>query len=305
MEVKDIIQSAAFKSGIVSSFNPEELPGDVLDAGRSVLAEEILPSINCDRTIDITVTSRIYTPTNGRIILTPYTEVRPDFKIVGHVNYTAEQLVTDSIVTAFTELGYTEANWPVNDFGEPFTLAVWSSDTRLVMKTGLDEGEASIVRDVNIDFPPMRIDAIFENDSRIKYQYLYRDEFERAKPLTTIPGVYTTEEFESSIVILLQGSNAPKCIVMPVPLQIVNATEQYAGQLFAPPKFKRFLIDSTAVSLAIIYGMSTLPLMQQAAAASYNLLKKNKPQPLHEADVSQEICDKLRMNLTGRRFYAG
>ena len=67
MLVTDIVQSAAFKSGVISSFSRDDMPPDILDAGANILANEILPAINCDRTLDITVTSRVYTPENGRI----------------------------------------------------------------------------------------------------------------------------------------------------------------------------------------------------------------------------------------------
>lgn len=301
MEVLDLIQSAAFKSGVVPSFNPDGLPDDVLDAGHNVLAEEILPSLNCDRTIDVTVTSKIYTPVDGKIVLTPFEGNKQDFKILGYSKLVASELV-ENFVTELANFDITAETWPVNDFGEWLTLAIWSSDTKLVYASSLTN--ASVMNNVNIDFPPMRIDAVLENTSRVSYQYLYRDEFERSKPFVSVPGVYTVEEHENSIIILINGSPEAKCVVIPVPLQIVNRDASHPGTIIAPPKFKRYLIDSTAVALATIYGVSTLPIMKEAASVSYNLLKKNKTQPLHKANTSEEICDKLRYNVLGRRYYA-
>ena len=100
--------------------------------------------------------------------------------------------------------------------------------------------------------------------------------------------------------LLIKGTNIPKILILPVPLQIVNATHDFAGEIKAPEKFRRYLIDCLAVSLAIIYGVSSLPAMEKQQAVSYNLLKKNKPQPLHEANVSERVQDKLR---TDRRLY--
>jgi hypothetical protein len=200
-----------------------------------------------------------------------------------------------------TAWGYS-TDWPRNDFNVARTVAVWSLDMKLVYKP---EGTGpQIMADVNIDFPPMRVDAVMDENSRYTYDYLYRDEYERTFKFTSLPGVYTTEEYDDKIVILLNGSPVPKLVVLPVPLQIINRDFAHAGTIKAPEKFRRYLIDAAAVSLAITYGMSTLPIMEKAAATSYNLLKKNKPQPLHKANVAQEITDKLRPDMLGRRFYA-
>lgn len=320
MEVLDIVQSAAFKAGVVSSFNPDELPDDVQEAGRAVLVNEIIPTLNCDRTIDITVTSRVYTPTNGKIVLCPFKQPADNFEIIGYSSMPASKMeqidpsTTDYyIMTEVARLrptwvtggdgipyGYS-SEWPVDDFGEYCTAAIWSLDMKLVI---YKDGKPQITPDVNIDFPPMRVDAVMDESSRYTYDYLYRDEYERTFKFTSLPGVYTTEEYDDKLVILLNGGPDPKLVVLPVPLQIINRDHAHSGTIIAPEKFRRYLIDATAVSLAIIYGMSTLPLMEKAATVSYNLLKKNKPQPLHKANVAQEITNKLRPDVLGRRFYA-
>lgn len=321
MEVLDIVQSAAFKAGIISSFNPDELPEDVLSAGKNALITEILPSLNCDRTVDITVTSRTYIPKGGVIKLTPFKQPAENFIILGHTHYTSTQLLEGNGAQGRSIWGYAlqeiDANlvselahswnrgsdWPINDLNEYATLALWTSDMRLVYSDTVFV-YPTMHQTANIDFPPMRIDSVIEVPSRVKYDYVYRDEYERIVGNTAIPGIYTTEEYEDSIMILIKGSSAPKVIVLPVPLQVVDCDHERPGTIKAPEKFRRYLIDCTAVSLAIIYGVSTLPAMQQQAAVSYNLIKKNKPQPLHEANPALEICDKLRRNPLGRRFYA-
>jgi hypothetical protein len=303
MEVLDIIQFAAFKSGVVPSFNPDELPGDVLDAGVTVLQNEILPALNCDRTLDITVTSRIYKPVNNRIVLYPLSQPRDNFRIVGYSQYDDTQLPS-KMTQELQRFGIDTDNWPCDDLGNMITLALWSTNFHLHVKSG-QYIPSSILPNVNIDFPPMRVDSVLENSSRIEYSYVYRDEFERAKPSASLPGLYAVEEYEDKIIILINGSNQDKCVILPVPLQIVNSGYDNRGSIIAPPKFKAYLIDRTAVALATIYGMSTLPIMEKAAAASYNLLKKNKTQPLHEANVNELILDNLRTSPLGRRFYAG
>ena len=304
MEVLDIVRTAATKSGVVSSFNPDEFPDDVLDAGKAALSDEILPSLNCDRTLDITVTSRIYTPINNRIVLKPFRQPHNDFILLGYSAYTGAELLyipngkwRDEIQRLHN--GWADT-WPENDFGDPLTLAIWSSDMQLIYGTAIT---SNAVYDANIDFNPMRVSSVLENTSRMSYQYVYREEFEQSLRTQFVPGIYTTEEYEDTIIILTHGSPQPKCVILPVPLQIVNQSDQHAGTIHAPLKFKRYLIDCTAVALSIMYGVSSQATMQQQAAVSYNLLKKNKTQPLHAANVCEQINDKLHAG-RDRRYYA-
>lgn len=302
MEVLDIVQSAAFKSGVVSSFNPDDLPGDVLAAGQNALINEIIPSLNCDRTIDITMTSRLYRPTGDRIVLKPF-RPRDNHEIVGYTSKTAEQLKDPTnwgAAVLSLRPGWKDG-WPVNDLYEPRYACIWTSDGRLAIGNSLIE--CTIEPDVNIDFPPMRIDAVLDASTRIAYDYVYRAEFEQLFN-TTLPGVYTTEEYADGLIVLLKGTGDTKCLVIPVPLQVVNISHDHAGTIIAPEKFRRYLIDSTAVSMAIVYGMSTLQAMQQQQAVSYNLIKKNKPQPRHSQNTAEQIANTIRRDIRlGGRFY--
>lgn len=301
MEVLDIVQSAAFKAGIVPSFNVDDFPGDIHEAGRNALQNEILPSLNCDRMIDITVTSRIYVPKAGHIVLTPF-KPEPNFVVVGRYAQPATYIVDHMLSILENDFHIVTSPWPTDDLGNDIKFGIWSIDNRLVW-TSHDTIDM-MPENINIDFPPMRIDAVLEADSRIPYDYKYRDEYERVLGAPALPGIFTTEEYEDSIDILLKGSPAPKMIILPVPLQIINSDTMHSGTIVAPAKFRRYLIDCTAVALAIVYGVSTLPAMQQQASISYNLIKKNKPQPMHEANPALEIGNKLRRNVLGRRYYA-
>lgn len=299
MQVLELIQSAAFKSGIVSSFNPDEIPGDIVEAGRRILTEEILPTLNCDRMIDITVTAKTYQPVEGKIVLKPAPRME-NFRIVGYSKYSSDDKFEDfynEIKERTPEYLDDSGVWihPTDDFGAPTMLAEWMTDNKLmyVKYTNPHAMWQVVVPDVNIDFPPMRVDSVIDADSKIAYEYQYRDEFEQTFN-TMLPGIYTTEEYEDRLVVLLKGSSTAKRLIMPVPLQIINQQFDNAGEIIAPPKFKRYLIDALAVSLAIVYGVSTVDLMKQQAALSYNLLKKNKPQPMHEQNVNKCISDKLR-----------
>lgn len=319
MEVLELVQSAAFKAGIIPSFNPDELPGDILEAGKNALVNEILPGLNCDRTLDITVTSRTYAPVGGRIELRPFKQPNENFEILGYCDMTTQELITsDGVNTGYAKLMYAKHPdwitatpiphggvlyirndniWPTDDFGNFKTFAFWSTNTQLVQ--GDAPTSPTVTDGVNIDFPPMRVDAVIEEGSLIPYEYLYREEFERTFK-TGLPGVYTTEEYDDCIVVLINGSDRPKKLILPVPLQIINRAHDHAGTINAPEKFRRYLIDAIAVALAITYGVATVQQMQQQMAQSYQLLKKNKPQPLHKANVSEMICDKLRRDVYTR-----
>ena len=307
MEVLDIVQSAAFKAGIVPSFNPDEFPDDVYQAGKKVLTDEILPTINCDRTLDVTVTARTYTPQNGRIVLTPYDNSIENLDIIGYSQYTANELLTgiepsgitkwgravqllrpDWVVETASSITRRDSVWPVNAVGQFRRVAIWSSDLKFIY------GDAAYLPQIynqpTIDFTPMRVDSVIEYGSKLEYDYLYRREFEQV-----LDGqfVFTTEEHDNSIIVLIHGSMAPKKLVMPVPRQIIDIRNDHAGTINAPAKFKRFLIDATAVSLALIYGVNTADAMQAQANTAYELLKKNHPQPLHKPNVSDAISNTL------------
>lgn len=300
MEVLDIVQSAAFKCGLISSFNPDEIAGEYVQAGRKVLTDEILPSLNCDRTIDITVTARTYVPKNGRIVLMPFRQPNENLELIGYSELTYKQISDPMTRPALDEVYRLRPtwrdNWPVDDFDEPRIAAMWTSDLRLayVLRTNQGMPVVTVNENANIDFPPMRVDNVLEESSRIEYEYVYRDEFEKAMRCSSIPGLYTVEEYEDKLVVLINGSNAPKRLILPVPLQIIDRDHAHAGTIIAPEKFKRYLIDSVAVSMAIIYGLSTIEEMKAERSTSYNLLKKNKTQRMHEANVSQEIANRLR-----------
>lgn len=303
MEVLELVQSAAFKAGIIPSFNPDELPEDVLNAGKNALVNEILPGLNCDRTLDITNTCRVYAPVGGRIELRPYKPIA-NSKLVGYSKYTLAELEADDGLLVFREARrldpmFNVEGWPTDDFGNPIAAMMWSSDIRMIGCYADDNSDMIVTNTANIDFPPMRVDAVIEDGSLIPYEYLYREEFERTFR-TGLPGVYTTEEYDDRIVVLINGSDRPKKLILPVPLQIINRSHDSAGTINAPEKFRRYLIDAIAVALAITYGVATVQQMQQQMAQSYQLLKKNKPQPLHKANVSEMICDKLRRDVYTR-----
>lgn len=303
MEVLDLVKSAAIKSGVVSSFSMDDMPGDVIDMGVEVISAQILPQLNCDRTIDITTTCRVYKPVNGVIELIPLRQPIDDFILLGYSIYNSDELTNISTGDWQTEINRLFApgssNWPQNDFGDQFTLAMWSKDMKLVYGKTVSECN---IGSANIDFMPMRVESVIDAGTRLKYTYLYRDEFEQTVGINCdLPGVYAIEEYSDRLLIILRGSPAPKKLILPVPLTIINQSHDHAGTIIAPPKFEKYLIDATAYQLAVVYGMATKQDMAMEMAASYNLLKKNHTEPLHEMNVPQHINRLIHHR--GRRYY--
>lgn len=308
MEVLDIVRSSAVKCGVVSSFSLDDMPGDIIDNGVRLLATEILPALNCDRTLDITTTARVYKPINGQIVLKPF-KPQQNFDLIGYSQYTAAELLDTSnnkwrdevlrLRPRWEEPPY----WPVDDFGDSIIAGMWSTDMQLIGSNSL---VSCATFDANIDFPPMRVDYVLDATNHLELTCVYRHEFEQAIPNGI--GYYTTEEYEDFIRVLIKGAPTPKILIMPVPLQIVNIDQQHAGTIHAPEKFRKYLVDATAVQLAGMYGVSSLERMQAEAAQSLNLLKKNLPQPLHQTNVAQRIAEYLGrrpdyLNARGRGIF--
>lgn len=299
VQVSDIVRRSAANSGVVSSFNPDEIPEDIENTGFFMLRDDVLPSINADRNVDITQVAYQYTPVNNKIIL----KVPPkDVLIIGNSAYTSTELLeVDSyghqfVITEVSRIipSYV-LNWPQDDFGNYFDLHIWGSDKVLVhipssMRTALPIVGATVT-EYNIDFPPMRVVNIFSGTSRGQMLYVYREEFESGEYIHNA-NVYATEEYEDSLIIHFHNSPELKTIILPVPLSIIkttNDTTVCSGTINCPPKFKQYLVDLLSFRMAVFYGVSTAPAMQELSVNSYKLLGKNMTQPLHSQNINKQI----------------
>lgn len=153
MLVKDIVQNAASESGVVSSFNVDELPQETLETGYGILKSKVLPELNCDRSIDITTTSRTYMPSlesNGEYAI--HLQPIPDTwegvdlgdtnTLPSNSNYTSASLTdttleSNSTLTvgaynfwlAVKELKGDDYELTINQYtGIPETSGIWSQD---------------------------------------------------------------------------------------------------------------------------------------------------------------------------------
>lgn len=294
MQVMDIIRRAAFNCGVVASFNPEEMPGDVEAAGYKLLVDEVLPTLNCDRTLDVTVTARVFKPINNQLVLSPI-PVDSKLIVLGRSSLSHLDLQIQFSTEAVPLNQSLSLEWPQDDSGQPLQLAIWSVDNRLVYSTSLTT-PATLDPNINIEFHPMRVDAVFDDDTRAEYTCMYRHEFESATGISTA-NTYAIEMHEDNLIIMWHKTASSKCIVLPVPLSIEQSSfgnNPYAGKLRCPAKFRQYLVDALAVRLAIVYDLSTAPAMHAAAMISYNLLKKNIPVRVHAPNTNTQIGNILR-----------
>lgn len=312
MLVQDIIRRAAFNSGVVSSFNIGEVPDDIMSTGAEMLNEEVIWALNCDRTIDITTVCKQYETANGEIVLCPLPVNWRGFVLGKSISESTTWLQEPDHMTArviamlSSEFGLNPIDYPRDDIGTPVKLGVWCTDNLFIQITIVFSSNNTDVQSatatkvlvggfpVNIEFPPMRINRVLEGTSRIPYKYLYVEEFESIDHKNET-FIYCIEEYDCYTRIRMrQPSAGYKALILPVPLTITETTLSKYGEVCAPLKFKLYLEDAMAARFASLYGLSTQEQMERNAAKSYNLLKKNRTQELHEQNISIDIRNTLK-----------
>lgn len=262
MQVMDIVNRAVINAGIVPSFNPDEVPEDIQQRAADVLRNEIIPDMNCDRTLDMTEIAIPMCPRNGIIDLrTPPPEYPR--QIFGAVPYNGKQLLTvasesmgpgvppidfmKTIIDALVDLGLVTLtgpynpygdltktdNWPTDQFGNYRDIALWSQDFKLI-KVDADFTKLYNVTDsavnamwdrrYNLPFPPMRVVDIFRATDGAQLQYVHAGEFVSTE-YRYAQLVYTTEDYPDCLRIRFTPSYGASAslLVMPVPITVVNS----------------------------------------------------------------------------------
>ena len=265
MQVMDIVNRAVMNAGIVPSFNPDEVPEDIQQRAADVLRNEIIPDMNCDRTLDMTEIAVPMIPRNGIIDLrtTPPDYPRQTF---GAVPLMCRQLLTidrfspapgapvitylrnliDTLVdlglirltgsiNPYSDLEKTDA-WPTDQFGTPRNIAMWSQDYKLVevdsdftkLYNVTETDAASMVnRRYNLPFPPMRIVDIFRATDGAALQYVHAGEFVSTE-FRYAQLVYTTEDYPDCLRIRFTPSYGPAAslLILPVPIMVINSYDE-------------------------------------------------------------------------------
>jgi hypothetical protein len=167
MLVMDIVNRAVMKSGVVSSFNPDEVPEDIQQRAADVLRNEIIRELNCDRNVDITETVLPFRVTHGRVDLVT-TPLDYERVIYGSVPQTAATLLKTELTyhgpegarypvyilknlglllddmgiakyEGFDDTVRPTDKWPTDQFGGYRDIAIWTSDYKLIKVDKPDE----------------------------------------------------------------------------------------------------------------------------------------------------------------------
>lgn len=333
MHVMDIVNRAVMKSGVVSSFNPDEVPEDIQQRGADVLRNEIIPDLNCDRAVDITETVIQYTPKNGKIHLVT-TPLDYDAYIFPTVDVTAAELnktMTMTLVvhgtptpvmtklidllkemglvedlggmTPYSNLGITN-KWPSDQLGQLRKIAFWTDDVKLYEvepDLSLLYGTATpdfVNYKYNIPFYPAYVGEVYRASDGAEFRYLHHGEMVSAE-FRYSQLVYTVEDniTKMSVVFNKQAFVPPVLLVLPVPVKVINSFEEenpWDGDVVAPQKFFSFLINILAWRMAAEYGVDTEAKMEKQATVSYSNIVKNKIKREHPQDIPRKIFEYLR-----------
>lgn len=323
MQVMDIVNRAAMNCGVASSFNPGEVPEDIQARGSDILRHEIIPALNCDRTIDITEVVYPAKPDKCAIVLRTPPDDYPKV-IIGQVPEKYQDLkkktkwmymgsegwVYSGIAVLLERLGYMGKmtypwvsidrtdKWPKNQFGNYLKLAVWTSDFKLVDVTDYvamtgDDDDALLDPNYNLPFAPMRVTAVVRAEDGATFQYLHAEEMVSAE-FKWAQLVYRVEDLPDCMVIRFNEAfgDFPVTLVLPVPLKIVNSVEEenpWGGTIIAPEKFRSFLIAKLAYRLAVEYGLETAGVMERLVTEAYSALVKNLSKQQHSQDIPRKI----------------
>lgn len=329
MKVTDIVNRAAMNCGVASSFNPDEVPEDIQARGADILRHEVIPSMNCDRTLDLTEIVYPGHPENGIIDLVCPPQDYEGF-IVGCVPETYDTLTKKeyfntpaangyyypNIRKLLIRQGYTEAGmpttlgkrtdkWPADQFGNYEPLWCWTSDYKLVnisvpSSDTADRDNTLLDERYTLPFPPMRVEAIVRAADGAPFQYLHQEEMVSAE-FRYAQLVFTTEDHPGLLRVRFNPSQGDESVqlVIPVPVQLVNSRlepEPWRGTIVAPDKFRMFLVAKLAHRLAVEYGLDTAPMMAQLASESYQALVKNLSKRHHAQDTVRKISAYLERN---------
>lgn len=310
MEVLDIVHRAVLNSGVVSSFNEDEIPEDIEQRASTVLRNEILPALNCDRTIDITEIALKFIPVHNTVVLRT-TPKDYDRQVIGPLDAPSQFLlvpdandVPQNLIAELQRTGYLDSNasptpkWQEDMFGNKRNLAVWSSDCKLLLIPNANPASWQ-VNDIvidqyyNVPFPPMRVVDVIRMSDGCPMEYVHVSEMLSAEyRYSSI--VYATEDFADCLKIIFNPNvaNQPVFVVLPVPLTINDSYDEpkpWRGTIVAPAKFMAYLVNVLAFRMAVEYGVSTAPQMEKLADTSYQLLKKNLSKQAHKQDLDRKI----------------
>lgn len=325
MLVMDIVNEAALASGVVPSFNIDEVPEDVQAIASMFLRKEIVVSMNCDRNLDITEAVAKLHPVNCVIDLMCPPPGYPN-EIYGTVPLTSSQLLQTFTVTyagqnyqvysnlaqLLINMGLCKADpvnptkvlhtveWPTDSVGNPRNIAIWTDDWKLIEIENGSEIVPSGVRVhpfYNVPFPPMWVEEVYRAYDGARLEPKKAGEFVSAQ-YRHCQLVYMVEGYTKKFRVRFTPSygNSEALLIVPVPIQIVNSYEEphpWQGELIAPEKFRPYIVSRLAACLAHFYNIEGADNLDKKTGIFYQSLLKNKPTVEHKADVPRLIGETL------------
>lgn len=325
-------------AGIVPSFNPDEVPEDIQARAADVLRNEIIPSMNCDRTLDITEVVLTLQVRSNHIDLKT-TPLDYDGYIYPSVPYTAMELnkVSDlrnpphgvlptmtGLLKLLLEMGLVESTggltpysniiltdkWPTDQFGTPRKIAFWTDDVKFFeVEPNSWYGVTNpdfVNYEYNVPFPPMRVSEIYRATDGANLQYVHAGEFVSSE-FKYSQLIFTTEDYPTKLRIKFPNNYgcSTAMVVLPMPIRVVNSFEEpnpWEGEIIASDKFRPYLVAKLAYRMAVEYGVTTAQSMEKLVGESYQALLKNPSKREHKQDISRKISNYLER---GRGWRAG
>lgn len=341
MQVMDIVNRAVMSSGVVPSFNPDEVPEDIQARAADVLRNEIIPNMNCDRTLDITEVVFTLPVINGVIDLVT-TPLDYDGYIFPSVRYTARELETTKTIplvpggtpfpvltklidllkemglvinnggmTPYSNLAFGD-DWPCDQFGNQRNIAFWTDDMKLFeiapdLSILTNSPDPDFVNKVyNVPFPPMRVSEIYRASDGANLQYVHAGEFVSAE-FRYSQLIFTTEDYPTKLRIKFPRNYgcASAMVVLPMPIRVINSFDEpnpWEGEIVASDKFRSYLIAVLGWRMASEYGVTTVDAMKKLVDVAYQAILKNPSKREHKQDISRKISNYLER---GRGWRAG
>lgn len=253
------------ESGVVSSFNPDEIPEDYQQIAATILRHDVIPSMNCDRTLDITETVVILNPKFGYLDICCPPHDYPFFQfpsqpialgdLFKEVHSESGHYCFTNMLILLQDIGVIEnfdpeatvyqydltAMWPSDQFGNARPIAFWTADLKLVeIKINENTGRPILwTQDVpafkkqlvnlryNVPFTPMRVEGLYRATDGAELRYLHSGELVSAE-FRHSQLVYTTEDYPGKIRIKLTPTYgcSPLMVVLPVPVHVVNSYQE-------------------------------------------------------------------------------
>lgn len=343
MLIMDIVNRAVMKSGVVSSFNKDEVPEDIQERAADVLRNEIIPDLNCDRAVDVSETVIPFTPKKNTIdLITPPEDY--DGYIIGSVPQTYDELRVKeryqpspgvdpiwyypNIVKVLYDAGYSDPGepgtigdptkrWPTDQFGNYRDLFCWTADWKLVclskpQSASPDKDDDLLDYRYNVPFYPAYIDEVYRAGDGAQLLYRHHGEMVSAQ-YRHAQLVFTLEDNITRMTIRFNPcfGNTPVLVVLPVPVTVTNvfaAVNPWEGEIVAPKKFFSFLLNILAFRMATEFNIDTKESMKEQAKISYSNIIKNKVRREHPQDIERRIFNYLRTPngiAGGRGGYSG